>query len=138
MLNMNALLAATALAIFASPVMAQDAAEAGADAGAEVTTEATTEAATDAAQDAAGATAEAAGAVVAATPADVKAGVDVRDTQGGMVGTIESVDANGAVISTGESRVQIPVTSFAKNDAGLVIAMSKAELEAAAKAANPA
>ena len=61
----------------------------------------------------------------------------MRDTDGNMVGTVESVDANGAVIATGEARVQIPVTSFAKNDQGLVITMSKAELEAAAEAATP-
>lgn len=73
--------------------------------------------------------------VEAAVAADVTAGAEVRDTDGNMVGTIESVDANGAVISTGKARVQIPVSSFAKNDEGLVIAMSKAELEAAAEAA---
>ena len=72
-----------------------------------------------------------------AAAADVKAGAEVRDTDGNMVGTVESVDANGAVIATGEARVQIPVTSFAKNDQGLVITMSKAELEAAAEAATP-
>ncbi len=91
--------------------------------------------ATDTAADVADqATDTAAGTEVAAA-ADVQAGAEVRDTDGNVVGTIESVDANGAVIATGEARVQIPVTSFAKNDQGLVIAMSKTELEAAAKAA---
>ena len=65
----------------------------------------------------------------------MKTGAEVRDTDGNLVGTIESVDAKGAVIATGQSRVQIPVASFAKNDQGLVIAMSRAELDAAAKAA---
>ncbi len=79
----------------------------------------------------------AAGATTAATAADVTAGKSVMDTAGAMVGTIEKVDANGAVISTGTARVQIPVTSFAKNDRGLVISASKAELEAAAKTSSP-
>lgn len=75
--------------------------------------------------------------VVAATSADVTAGATVRDTAGSMVGTIESVSASGAVVATGKSRVQIPVTSFGKNDRGLVLAMSKTELDAAAAAATP-
>ncbi len=78
-------------------------------------------------------TTAAAGTVVAATSSDIVAGAKVMDTKGGAVGTIEKVDANGAVIATGTARVQIPVASFAKNDQGLVISASKAELEAAAK-----
>lgn len=79
----------------------------------------------------------AAGPVVAATSADVTAGATVRDTEGELVGTVESVTASGAVVATGKSRVQIPVTSFGKNEEGLVLAMSKAELDAAAEAATP-
>jgi hypothetical protein len=75
--------------------------------------------------------------VVAVTEADVKAGDAVHDTTGGSVGTIESVAANGAVISTGKSRIQVPLASLGKNDKGLVIAMSKAELDAAAAASPP-
>jgi septal ring-binding cell division protein DamX len=78
-----------------------------------------------------------AAAVVAATPADVKAGVAVLDTSGGVVGKIESVSAQGAVIATGKSRVQVPLTSFAKNDKGLVISLSKAQLDAEAAAKSP-
>ena len=43
-----------------------------------------------------------------ATAADVRAGVQVRDQAGGLVGTIESVDAGGAVVSTGTVRGQDP------------------------------
>ena len=75
--------------------------------------------------------------VVAATEADVKAGNAVHDTSGASVGTIESVSASGAVISTGKSRIQVPLASLGKNDKGLVIAMSKAELDAAAAASPP-
>ena len=71
-------------------------------------------------------------AVTAATEADFKAGVPVFDQQGGVVGKVESVSAKGAVVSTGKARAEIPTASFGKNDKGLVMSMTKAELEAAA------
>jgi hypothetical protein len=72
----------------------------------------------------------------AAKPAiatDVKAGVSVYDQNGGLVGKVESVTSKGAVVNTGTVRASIPVSSFAKNDKGLVIAMTKADINAAAK-----
>ena len=77
-----------------------------------------------------------AAAVVKATAADVKKGASVYDEKGGTVGTIESVSAKEAIVSTGKIRVPIPISSFAKNDKGLVISMTKAELEAKAPAAT--
>jgi hypothetical protein len=80
-----------------------------------------------------GATAAAtAGAVRAATAADLHSGVQVRDQSGGVVGTVESADATGAVVSTGSVRARLPLTSFGTNGQNLVISLSKAELEAAA------
>ena len=79
----------------------------------------------------------AAGPVTPVTAADVRAGLAVVDTQGGAVGTIESVDAEGAVVATGEVRAKLPLTSFGKNNLGLVISMTKAQLEAAAQAQTP-
>jgi hypothetical protein len=76
-------------------------------------------------------------AVTAATDADVKAGVPVFDAKGGVVGKVESVSAKGAVVSTGKARAEIPLSSFGKNDKGLVISMTKAELEASAAAKTP-
>ena len=61
----------------------------------------------------------------------MKTGVPVFDQKGGVVGKVESVSAKGAVVTTGKARAVIPVTSFAKNDKGLVISMTKSELEAA-------
>ena len=72
------------------------------------------------------------GRIVAATRSDVRAGAEVRDTEGGLVGTVESVDSEGAVVSTGNVRAKLPFESFGKNDRGLVISLSRAELEAAA------
>jgi hypothetical protein len=66
------------------------------------------------------------------TAADLKAGAAVYDEHGGSVGTVESADAKGAVIATGKARIRIPAGSIGKNDRGLVIAMTKTQLEAAA------
>ena len=78
-----------------------------------------------------------AGATTVATAADVQAGVQVRDQTGGMVGTIESVDATGAVVATGTARAKLPLTSFGRNNQGLVISLTRAQLEAAAQQAAP-
>jgi len=108
---------------------------ANADAATGSVVEGAADAATDAATDA---PAAAVGATTLATPADVKAGVMVHDQTGAMVGTVESVDAKGAVVATGKSRVQIPVASFGKNDKGLVLGTTKAELDAQAAPKTPA
>lgn len=92
----------------------------------------TTTTTTEPATDAKGAT------VTAATEADFKAGVPVFDQKGGVVGKVESVSAKGAVVSTGKARAEIPTASFGKNDKGLVMSMTKAELEAAASTKAPA
>lgn len=70
---------------------------------------------------------------------NVTVGASVVDTSGAAVGTIASVSGANAVISTGTSKASIPVASFAQGDKGLVIAMTKADLEAAvSKASKPA
>lgn len=75
--------------------------------------------------------------VTAATAADVKAGAPVFDSKGGVVGKVDSVSASGAVVSTGTVKASIPVASFGKNDKGLVVSMTKAEINAAAKTSAP-
>ena len=75
------------------------------------------------------------GQVKAATSADIKAGAAVYDPKGGTVGKVESVAADGVVVSTGSVRAKIPAKSLGKSDKGLVIAMTKSEFEAAAKKA---
>src|SRR4051812_35999932 len=69
--------------------------------------------------------------VAPATAADVKAGVTVHDQKGGVVGKIESVDSEGAVVSTGTTKAKIPLSAIGKGDKGLMIAMTKSELDAA-------
>ena len=71
--------------------------------------------------------------VTAATSADLKTGVSVYDQKGDLVGTIEKVDGDNAVVSTGSARASIALSSFGKSDQGLVISMTKGELNAAAK-----
>jgi hypothetical protein len=78
-----------------------------------------------------------AAATTAATAADVKKGSVVYDQSGGMVGKIESVRGKDAVLSTGTTRATVPISSFAKNDKGLVIGMTKAEIDAQAKKSAP-
>jgi hypothetical protein len=73
-----------------------------------------------------------------ATKDDLKAGASVYDAKGGVVGKIVSVSAKGALLDTGTVKATVPATSFAKNDKGLVISMTKAEIEAAAKPATKA
>jgi hypothetical protein len=91
----------------------------------------TTTTTTEPAKDQTGAT------VTAATAADVKAGVPVFDSKGGVVGKIDSVTASGAVVNTGTAKASVPLASFGKNDKGVVISMTKAEINAAAKAGVP-
>ena len=90
----------------------------------------TTTTTTEPAKDQTGAT------VTKATAADIKAGVPVFDAKGGVVGKVDSVSDKGAVVNTGTVKATVPVASFAKNDKGLVISMSKAEIDAAAKPAK--
>ena len=70
---------------------------------------------------------------------DLPAGAIVYDKAGAEVGKVESATAEGAVISTGSARVRVPVASLGANSRGLLIGMTRAELEAAAAAkASPA
>jgi hypothetical protein len=74
----------------------------------------------------------------ASAGAAVTAGASVVDTKGQPVGTIESVSNGNAVLSTGTAKAAIPVSSFAKGPNGLVIGISKADLEAqVAQATKP-
>ena len=73
------------------------------------------------------------GAAAKATAADIKAGASVYDEAGVLVGKVDSVDGNGAIVNTGKVRAQMPLSAFGKNDKGLVITATKADLDAEAK-----
>lgn len=82
------------------------------------------------------AAAPAAATAPAPATAAVTAGATVVDTTGAAVGTIESVSGANAVLSTGTVKAAIPVASFAKGPNGLVVGITKADLEAKVAAAT--
>lgn len=70
---------------------------------------------------------------------NVTAGAQVADASGGAVGTIESVSGGNAVLSTGMAKATLPVTAFAAApNGGLVIGMTKVDVEAAVAKAGGA
>ena len=111
--------AAAALALAPFSAFAQDQPQAQTNASAEPETEAASEPSST---------------VMAAEPADFRIGLEVHDTSGGLVGTVEAVDGEGAIVNTGQRRAKLPFASFGKNERGLVISLSGTELEAAAAA----
>jgi preprotein translocase subunit YajC len=66
---------------------------------------------------------------------NVAVGATVYDSKGGTVGTVASADTSAAVVDTGTNKVKLPLASFAASQNGPVIAMTKAELDAAAASA---
>lgn len=76
-----------------------------------------------------------ASAQTAAAPPTITVGATVYDTAGGTVGTVDAVNGGNAVVSTGTHKVAIPATSFGKSDKGLLLGMTKAQLDAAAEGA---
>ncbi|HET6940708.1 MAG TPA: hypothetical protein VFH89_00960 [Sphingomicrobium sp.] len=74
--------------------------------------------------------------VAAATADDFKKGVSVFDQSGALVGKIDSVKGDGAIVNTGKARAEIPLASFGKNDQGLVVATTKADIDTQAKPAK--
>jgi hypothetical protein len=66
----------------------------------------------------------------------VVAGANVVDNKGAPVGTIESVNGANAVLSTGTVKASIPVASFGKGPKGLIVGITKADLEAQVAAAS--
>lgn len=74
-------------------------------------------------------------AAVPATPADIKVGATVRGSDGVAIGTIASLDANQAVLDTGQAKIGVPLIGFGKDDAGLMLNMTAAKFgELAAQA----
>lgn len=79
------------------------------------------------------------GPTTAATAADIKPGSALRDSKGVAIGTIDSIDADGAVVNTGQTKIKVPVSAFGKDDRGLLLGITAArfnELVAQAHSAN--
>ena len=69
--------------------------------------------------------------------AAVTTGATVVDSQGVQIGKIQAVEADGAVVALADTQVKLPLNAFATRDSGLMVGMTKAQLEAAANAAAP-
>ena len=67
----------------------------------------------------------------AAPAANLVAGAKVFDTAGDEVGTIVSVEGGTVVLDTGTHRASLAASSFATNSKGLLVGMTKSQLNAA-------
>ena len=67
------------------------------------------------------------GKAVAAKAEDLKGGSSIRDKDGLPVGSVASVDAEGVIVDTGTTKIRVPVEAFGKDDAGLLLGISKAQ-----------
>lgn len=76
-------------------------------------------------------------AAAPAAPAQVSVGAKVSDASGAPVGTVASVANGNAVVDTGTAKAGVPVSSFANGPSGLVLGLTKAQLEAAVAQAKP-
>lgn len=77
-------------------------------------------------------------AQASAAPVEITVGALVSDQSGAKVGTVKEVAADGVTVDSGTAVAKLPRTAFGKGQSGLVIAMSPAQFEAAAKAAGGA
>lgn len=73
-----------------------------------------------------------------AQDAAIAVGAKIYGPDGAEVGTVESVQAGGVVINTGNLTAALPADSFGTSDKGPTIGWSKADLEAAITASNGA
>lgn len=74
--------------------------------------------------------------IAAPAMAAVTVGATVKDTSGGVVGTVASVADGNVIVDTGTNKVAIPETSFGTTPEGPLLAMTKVQLDAAAEAAK--
>jgi hypothetical protein len=63
------------------------------------------------------------------TAADFAVGARIRDVNGQPAGTIDAVAADGVVVDVGQSKVRLPLTSFWKDNSGLLIGITAAKFK---------
>ena len=75
-----------------------------------------------------------------AAASDIVPGAEVRDKRGKLVGSVESADADGAVVASAAGKVKVPLDAFGKHAKGLMIGITKTEFETlvASAVATPA
>ena len=74
----------------------------------------------------------------AAAAGDIVTGSEVRDSRGKIVGMVEAVESDGAVVAAAAGRVKVPLEAFGKNRKGLMLGITKAEFDAAVASAMAA
>lgn len=70
---------------------------------------------------------------IAATPAEVKPGMQVVDPSGGTVGTVTAVKGDNLVLKTDKHELHLPLASFTANEGKLLFGMTAAQLNAEAE-----
>jgi hypothetical protein len=73
---------------------------------------------------------------VAALAADLTAGATVRDRNGVQIATVEGLEADGAIVKTGDRLAKLPLDAFGKDDAGLLLGITAAEFQTAIAASS--
>jgi preprotein translocase subunit YajC len=73
---------------------------------------------------------QAAPAQAAPAQAGLAAGAQVRDTNGGEVGTITKVDGQFVILKTDKHEVRLPVASFTAHEGHFLMAMTRDQLNA--------
>jgi hypothetical protein len=78
--------------------------------------------------------------LVLATPtlAAITVGATVKDTNGGVVGTVTKLAGDNVVVDTGTHKVTIPIQSFADTPQGPLLALTKSQLDASVEQAEAA
>ena len=64
------------------------------------------------------------GSPVPAAAADLLPGRPLRDIKGEPIARVDAIDAQGVIVSTGTSRVRLPLNAFGKDDLGLLLGIT--------------
>lgn len=75
---------------------------------------------------------------IPAGPRDIIAGAAVNDYRGKPLGSVVSVQADGAVVSNGTGQVLIPLDAFGRNRRGLMLDIAKDDFDRMVEKANKA
>lgn len=70
-----------------------------------------------------------AGALALVSRADVHVGETVNDLTGQAVGVVKRVTADGAVISTGKNRAEVPFAGIRWSSNGLITSVTRAQID---------
>jgi preprotein translocase subunit YajC len=67
---------------------------------------------------------------LAQPPVGISAGMTVKDTAGGTVGTVARVDGGYVIVKTDKHEVRLPANSFTPHEGALLFGMTQAQLNA--------